>query len=166
MRIESSRLALESLSLEELINYEKDFKLDRDHIDISELIISETQRKAIRIKVEKMKDIDESIHEWYTYWLIINKFDYKALGLVGFKGIDDTGKVEIGYGITPKYEGRGYMSEAVETLIKWAFSNEKCTAITATRVLKANIGSRKVLKKNGFKLIDEDEDTFNFILTK
>lgn len=166
MKIESTRLILESLSLENLIDLISKHMLNSEGINISDLIISDTQKRAIRIKIDKMQKADKNMHVWYTYWLMINKINHKAIGFVGFKGISKEGSTEIGYGITKKFEGNGYMTEAVQTLSKWALKSKMCKVITAPNVLKTNIGSQKVLLNSGFKKIKESDNTRSYILSK
>lgn len=123
--------------------------------------------RAVRMKIEKMKKITPALHPWYTYWLIVINEEKIGAGMVGFKGIpNDDGAVEIGYGIDPFFQRRGYMSEAVEAMIKWAFSHPECRAITATSVLVDNFASQKVLIRNGFVETGQDEKGINFRLDR
>jgi len=166
MKLASSRIIIKPLSLEGLIQINKQKQYIYEGIDLTGLLLTDIQRKAISIKINKMSKIPKESHNWYTYWLIINKSSLEIMGLIGFKGIDDKGEAEIGYGILKQYEGQGYMTEAVKTLIKWAFKNKSCKALTATRVLKINYGSQKVLLKNGFKQVEENKETINYRLVK
>jgi len=74
--------------------------------------------------------------------------------------------VEIGYGIDPGYQGKGYMTEAVADLVDWAFSHAECTAVTAHGVRPDNFASQKVLVKNGFTETGRNESGINFILQR
>lgn len=123
--------------------------------------------RAVRMKLEKMKKVPPAQHPWFTYWLIVINEEKIGAGMVGFKGIPNAnGEVEIGYGIDPFFQRRGYMSEAVEAMIKWAFSHPECQVITATAVLVDNFASQKVLLRNGFSEIDQDEKGINFRLER
>jgi RimJ/RimL family protein N-acetyltransferase len=109
--------------------------------------------EAIQKKLAIMSELEPSLHPWCTYWLILLDCDNVAMGLVGFKGVpDEQGAVEIGYGINSIYQGRGYMTEAVEALVDWAFTQPECRLINAF-TLPDNIASRKVLLKNRFQEI-------------
>ena len=56
--------------------------------------------RAVRMKIEKMGKVDQSLHPWYTYWLIVITSEQTGAGMAGFKGAPDgNGWVEIGYGI-------------------------------------------------------------------
>jgi [ribosomal protein S5]-alanine N-acetyltransferase len=60
-----------------------------------------------------------------------------------------SGEVIIGYGTNNAYQNRGYMTEAVEGLVKWIFTNPKAVSIFADTD-KTNVASHRVLIKNGF----------------
>jgi ribosomal-protein-alanine N-acetyltransferase len=71
--------------------------------------------------------------------------------MLGFKGYPNTeGSTEIGYGIDTAYQNKGYMSEAVQALIDWAFTHPFCRVITATDV--KNPASKRLLEKLGAQL--------------
>ena len=88
--------------------------------------------------------------EWYAVWMIELK-DGTHIGELCFKGIDDTGLTEIGYGIADNYQGCGYATEAVTAAVAWALNQNTINCVIA-EVDKENISSIKVLKKSGFEL--------------
>jgi len=57
----------------------------------------------------------------------------------------------LGYWTAKEKRGFGYMSEAVKTLSDYCFNFLSVRKVNAT-VASKNIGSSKVLKKNGFKI--------------
>ena len=61
---------------------------------------------------------------WYAPWKMTLKNSREYMGDVGFKGPAKDRTVEIGYGILPSYEGNGYMTEAVQAMIRWAFAQQ------------------------------------------
>ncbi|HSL45846.1 MAG TPA: GNAT family N-acetyltransferase [Anaerolineales bacterium] len=112
--------------------------------------------RAIRMKIEKMKVAEPSQHSWFTYWLIVIKEENTGAGMLGFKGFPDrSGSTEIGYGIDAAYQGKGYMIEAVQALIDWAFTYRFCQVITASEV--ENPASRRLLERLGAKLVSASE---------
>lgn len=86
--------------------------------------------------------------EWYALWMIELK-DGTHIGELCFKGIDENGAAEIGYGISGEYEGNGYATEAVTAAVDWALSQPRVTCVAAETDAD-NIASQKVLKKSGF----------------
>ncbi len=79
-----------------------------------------------------------------------------VMDLIGFKGLSEEGKAEVGYGIQTCYAGKGFMTEAAKLIINWAFEEKNCLTITASKVSSSNIGSKKVLEKFGFNVVREN----------
>lgn len=88
--------------------------------------------------------------EWYAIWMIELKYGVH-IGELCFKGVDESGSTEIGYGIAENYQGHGYATEAVTTAVSWALQQDKINCVTA-EVDKDNIASIRVLEKSGFEL--------------
>ena len=167
--LESKRLTLIPLSIEQLekgLISSKELTSDLN-IPIVEQLISGVVTRAVEMKIKKMSAVPRIMHSWFTYWLIIIQNENIGAGMVGFKGApDENGRVEIGYGIDPVFQGRGYMTEAVRTLTAWAFSHPECLLVTATQVLLENAASQKVLVRNGFVESGADETGISYHLTR
>ena len=98
---------------------------------------------------------DSKNYLWHTNWIIILKKESKIIGGVCFKGKPDvSGNVEIGYGIHEKYRNKGYATEAVSKMIKWALTKNNVKAVIA-EMYKDNIASWRVLEKNGMRIFKE-----------
>jgi RimJ/RimL family protein N-acetyltransferase len=69
-------------------------------------------------------------------------------------GVDDAGDVEIGYAIAAPYRRRGYATEVVGALTRWAGEQPGVRRVVARRVLADNVGSRRALERCGFA-VDE-----------
>lgn len=109
-----------------------------------------------------MQAADTGQHAWYTYWLIEVLERRVGAGLIGFKGRPDAGgNVEFGYGMAEDFQSHGYMSEAVQAMIRWAFAQPGCRRITA-ETLRSNFASQRVLVKNGFRLNLQTQDTYEW----
>ena len=76
------------------------------------------------------------------------------------------GEAEIGYGMDPDYRGQGYTTEAVRTLIAWAFEEPDCTSVIAPGTKKSNIASNRVLAKAGMYVYQETDDTLSWRIDK
>ena len=108
-------------------------------------------QRAINIKISKMAQAAESDHLWYTYWLITPHQAPYGAGMIGFKGIPNLlGEAEIGYGIEPAYQRKGYVTEAARLLVEWAFQSGRCQAVVA-ETLPDNLPSQRVLQKIGMR---------------
>ena len=75
--------------------------------------------------------------------------DGTHIGELCFKGLNEEGSTEIGYGIADNHQGHGYATEAVSALAEWALHQSGVTCVTA-ETEESNIASQKVLKKAGF----------------
>lgn len=74
-----------------------------------------------------------------------------AIGICGFKGQPmDDGTVEIGYSVTPEHQRQGYASEAVRTLLEWAFSWPTVMRVIAETYPELE-PSIRVLERSGFR---------------
>ena len=88
-------------------------------------------------------------HIWYTLWFMELRDSKEIIGNLSFKGITEDGMVEIGYGIEKGYENKGYMTEAVRALVKWASSQPAVKRIEA-EAEEGNNASIRVLEKCHF----------------
>ena len=87
---------------------------------------------------------------WYTLWFMeLKDSENEIVGNLSFKGIDDKGIVEIGYGINEGYENKGYMTEAVTAMAKWASLQPNVNKIES-EAEESNIASIRVLEKSNF----------------
>lgn len=87
--------------------------------------------------------------EWYAIRMIELK-DGTHIGELCFKGIDESGSAEIGYGIADEYRGFGYATEAVTAAVSRALEQNKINCVYA-EVDRDNIASIRVLEKAGFE---------------
>jgi ribosomal-protein-alanine N-acetyltransferase len=95
---------------------------------------------------------------WVHGFAVVHGESRLVIGSAGFKGPpDDTGEVEIAYGIVPDYEGRGYATEAASALVSFAFESGHVKRVRA-HTLPATNASTRVLTKCGFKYTGEVVD--------
>lgn len=81
-------------------------------------------------------------------WQIVEFASGLAIGGAGFMSAPDDGCVEIGYGIAPAYQRRGYATEAVGGLVALASDNGVYVVQAATD--PGNVASQRVLQRSGF----------------
>ena len=169
LELQTERLRLIALTMEQLTLYlTAPQELERElGFPVSRAILTQTVRRAIGIKISRMTSAEETLHPWYTYWLIVIPDAVYGAGLAGFKGYPNRlGEAEIGYGIDPDYRDRGYMTETVRALIDWAFQEPDCTSVIAPGTLKSNIASNRVLAKVGMYVYEETDDTLSWRIFK
>ena len=107
---------------------------------------------------------------WWMYFVVLREGE-KGRTLIGSGGYvgppSADGTVEIGYGIVPDHQRRGYASEAVRGLVRRAFGHAAVARVVAHTLpeLEPSIG---VLKKCGFRLTGPgaEEGTIRFELTR
>lgn len=163
--LQSERLVLKPLSFNELLHI-KNNEIYSIETCIESEAIHDFVKVAISKKIEKMRKVSEYNHLWYTYWLIINKANGKGIGFIGFKGIpDENGYVEVGYSISHNYRRKGFMTEALSSLVDWSSKDSNCNGVIATKVLKTNVGSNGVLNHCNFILVDSSNE-FNTYMFK
>ena len=100
---------------------------------------------------------------WYAPWEMTLKGEHTAVGDLGFKGPAHENAVEIGYGLLPEQQGKGYATEAVQAMTQWAFSQSGVACIQA-ETEPGNKDSRRVLEKCGFTPDGEGKEGPRFVL--
>jgi len=169
MEILTPRLKLIALTPEQLKLYlEAPDQLEQAlGFPVARDILTETVHRAIHIKLSKMAHAPEQDYAWYTYWLVVPTDRPYGAGLAGFKGVPDSqGEVELGYGIDPACQGRGYATEAARALIAWAFQSPECITVIAPNTKRSNVASNRVLKKVGMKVYEETVEAMSWRIDK
>lgn len=106
---------------------------------------------------------DPENRQWYTPWKMTLKNENTYIGTLGFKGAPRENTVEIGYGIFPEYEGKGYTTEAVQAMTQWVFGKEGVIFVEA-ETEPDNKASLRVLEKCGFTPDGEGKEGPRFVL--
>lgn len=133
---------------------------------ITHEVLTPAVHRAVHIMLKKMETAPAPDFPWFTYWMVWMRESRFGAGLIGFKGIPPgPSDVEIGYGISPAYQNRGYTTEAVRGLTAWAFTDPRCTGIYAN-VLRTNPASSKVLENAGFECQSTSPDAIFWRLAR
>jgi len=83
-------------------------------------------------------------------WVISPKESDDFMGSISFWKIDKAHfRAEIGYGIHPDFQQRGYMSEALTAVIEYGFRKMNLHSIEAN-INPSNVASTKLVEKHGF----------------
>ncbi|MGB4899785.1 MAG: GNAT family N-acetyltransferase, partial [Saprospiraceae bacterium] len=150
--IETPRLILIPLTYDQLLKY-----IRCDHSLEAELNLQPSSRK---ISTELKEALEQTIlpnvadpnknYLYSTLWTAVLKEENSMVGDLCIIGEPNAaGEIEIGYGIYDEYKDRGYMTEIVSGLIRWAKSETRVLAVVASSE-ETNFASSKVLEKNGF----------------
>lgn len=102
----------------------------------------------------------ELLSSWYrgyerhpekSMWMIVEKSSNKGIGIIRVTNIwSEDNKCEIGYSMGSEWWGKGYMTEAVREVVNYLTNEIGFNIIVADGVSITNIGSKRVLEKNGF----------------
>jgi len=95
--------------------------------------------------------VTEPLLGGWTTWYWILRRPRVLIGLSGFKSRPVNGEVELGYVALKRFQRRGFATEAVDALTKWAFANGAEKVIAET--LPELIASQRVLAKTGYRLV-------------
>lgn len=133
---------------------------------INELYLKEIDDAMVNFWLPKTLEHADA-YEWYTDWEIILQSTNTAIGGMGFNGEpNESGEAEIGYMIDQQHQNKGYATEALQLLIKWAFTHNTVKAIIV-HTYADNLPSIKILSKCGFEEMGKnDQSLLTFKLEK
>jgi ribosomal-protein-alanine N-acetyltransferase len=130
--------------------------------DAPELFFMRTDDRIMKyIERPRPKDINDTIvfinsinekekNNDLVTWGIALKHDPKLIGTICYLNIEkENYRSEIGYALHPDHWGKGVMHEVLEVVINYGFNVMKLHSIGAN-INPENIGSQKLLEKNGF----------------
>jgi RimJ/RimL family protein N-acetyltransferase len=98
--------------------------------------------------------------DWSLYYITrVNDGEKPTLiGAGGYKSDpDETGSVEIGYGVLPEFQRQGFAHDAVDAMLAFAFSDARVRRVIA-HTLEHLLPSRGVLEKSGFDFVGVGND--------
>ncbi|MGP4062432.1 GNAT family N-acetyltransferase [Halobacillus sp. H74] len=149
MDLHTERLKLTPCTNESLMTYSTNGYEPGPHI---EMYLEELKKEA-------------SVLGWGV-WLIVDKQTNEIIGDMGFKGKPDEEKaVEVGYGIESAQQNKGFATEALKSIIEWAFNTGSVNKIMA-ECLEDNAPSIRVLEKVNMIKIHKDEGMLYWQLYK
>ncbi|UZJ77821.1 GNAT family N-acetyltransferase [Fictibacillus sp. KU28468] len=121
-------------------------------------------RNQIKSHVEQLEQ-DPELYGWGV-WLVTEKETGMIVGDIGFKGKPSAERtVEVGYGIIPSAQKKGYATESVRAIIDWAFSSDQVNRVIAECLIN-NDPSIRVLEKMNMKRLGQEGEMLNWELKK
>jgi RimJ/RimL family protein N-acetyltransferase len=164
--VETKRLILKPLDYGQLVKYiNDDFSLELElKLNKTSRVISPELKEALEETI--LPNVGDSTKDYLysTLWTVISKDLNKMVGDICIVGEQNmAGEIEIGYGTYEEFKGKGFMTEAVGGIIKWAKTQAKVVSIVASTE-KENIASYSILIKNNFIKIGEKDTLFNWKL--
>jgi len=164
--IETERLILKPLTYEQLKKYMRlDNSLETElNLNATSRTISVDLKEALEQTILPNVADSNKNYLFSTIWTIISKVDNKIVGDLCFVGEPNAdGEIEIGYGTYEEFRKRGFMTEAVSAMIKWAKKQSNIRTIIAS-THKTNVDSFSILQKNNFTKSGETGTLFNWRL--
>ena len=106
-----------------------------------------------------LKDVMKNTEEasGFDIWMVMQKDGMLVIGDAGFKGApDESGSIEIGFGLVEEAQKQGYGYEVAQSLLEWASRQENVNVVVADCLLD-NIGSMKILSRCGMREVRRDD---------
>lgn len=94
----------------------------------------------------------------FGVWAIVSKQNQKLIGHCGFKFLENTGEVQIGYLLHPHYWGKGLATEAATAALRYGFEVANFGKIVAI-AKPENWASRCIMEKLG---MDYKKDAYYY----
>ncbi len=156
--LSNSHIILEPVSMDAWT----DFHEYSVHPDLYEFLEFEPFQSIRDSQAYLEKLIARSESDESQYWFIRLCVEDKIVGSIGVHSMDLVRKtVEIGYGLSPDYWGRGIFSMTAYLIIEYIFTTLKLHRIVA-RTASENYQSIRGLKKLGFHIEGVMRDYYKF----
>ncbi|MFG3252978.1 GNAT family N-acetyltransferase [Streptomyces sp. NPDC048172] len=110
-----------------------------------------------------LRDSPEGLHP-YGHRLVAERDGGLVIGSIGLFWPPNDGVLELGYGVVPSRQGRGYASEAAGALAGYGLTAPGVHTVRA-QVELANPASVRVLEKAGLRRVSDDGTLAEFAVT-
>jgi ribosomal-protein-alanine N-acetyltransferase len=147
VRFSSDLVKLEPVSMSGLEDFHEYSILPGlyEHLEYAPFRTIEDSRKYLEKLIQRSSASDAQ------YWFICLPGSGKVVGSIGLHSLDPRrATVEVGYGVSPAYWGRGIFTAACTTLLEHVFQELGLHRVVA-RTSTANVASIKGLEKLGFR---------------
>ena len=119
---------------------------------------AETKEKALEFITKIRSGID---NQDLYYWKIAEKNQKEMIGSICLWNFSKDRKIaEIGYVLSPDYQGQGIMNESLKYVLDFGFRKLNLDLVEAY-THNQNSSSKKLLEKNGFSLVEGKIDKNN-----
>lgn len=171
--LKTNRISLIPLNLEQLEILKDGMTVLAEHMELKcdefRLNTDESFLQAFYEMIEPhfMTKINESPAniEWLTQRIIVENKDKHIIGGIGASGLpNEKGEVMIGYFIADGFEGYGYATEAVKTLVDDLRERLAGVKTIVADTPAEHIASQRVLSKNGFEFVGITEEGYRWRL--
>ena len=114
------------------------------------LYYANKEKRTLEEEIESLNGINEKYNnpEYYN-WLITTKEDKKIIGAINLNVDNYNESVEFNYAIDDRYEGKGYMTEALEAVKNYCLNEVRVNRIFGGCEIN-NLASKRVMEKCSF----------------
>jgi RimJ/RimL family protein N-acetyltransferase len=113
-----------------------------------------TDPEGVRAEIEEMVPRRPGEPGGWVQFTVEDRADGSLVGDVGLSPADgEPGVIKVGYTIDPRFQGRGYATEAVAALVDYSFGTLEATVVRAYAGAE-NTPSIRVMEKVGMRLIE------------
>ena len=142
--LETTRLTLRKIKLEDAEAMYQYASKD----DVTKYVLWDSHRSIETTKQFVQMMIDK-YEEGNFAWAIMLKETKEFIGTIDFVMYNEAEKIaEVGYALSDRHWGKGYVSEATKALLDFGFNELQLVRIQA-RCFADNIGSERVMQKVG-----------------
>ena len=146
-KLESERLIFRRM----LLGDAKDMHQIRSNDDVMKFMDVKRTKSIEDAKELIRNSLDDYKNEKGISWGIMDKRSKSFMGYIGFFRIQPQHcRGEVGYVLKPEYWGKGFMTEALSTIVKFGFGKMNLHSIEAN-VNPKNKSSKKLLERLGFR---------------
>jgi len=144
----TTRLTLRKLAMSDVDDF---FEYSSDP-DVTRYTLWETHRSLQQAQTHLAEYVRDYDYGCMPTWGIVFTETQKLIGTCGFHHISAYAQqAEIGYTLSKAYWGQGLATEAIRTVLDFAFKKALLQRVTA-RITPDDIASARVLQKLGFRL--------------
>jgi ribosomal-protein-alanine N-acetyltransferase len=105
----------------------------------------------------------------FGQFAMVHKGHDKLIGYCGFKFLEESGEVELLYGLASAYWNQGMVTEAAKACLRFAFEETGLQRVVAI-AQRPNVGSYRVMEKAGMRYEKEahhyDMDVVSYVITR
>jgi RimJ/RimL family protein N-acetyltransferase len=128
--------------------------LDRGFSDPHKYFLN--NRNPIRYRINKVRKNPEVAK--YLLRVGVLRESEEIIGSVGFHNLpDENGMIEIGFGVDPTFQNKGYGKQLLHGMWGWVVSEPAVKTLRYT-VAPENLVSQHIINKLGFNLVGEQMD--------
>ncbi len=153
MFLETERLIIRSLKAEDIPALQDYYIRNRDFLQPWEPLRNESyySRESLANMV-KAEEIEEIRRKAFRGYLFLKETSQKIIGFTGLTNIQSAydQSARVGYKLDKQYINKGYITEALVSLISFGFQTESLHRLEA-HVMPKNLASQRVMEKLHFK---------------